>query len=69
MVDSSDPSYEPGALKRHPDWPANKTVAQRQPFEDDDHTACTSWLSITPGFGTRWLTADKVADWPDLEVL
>lgn len=58
------PDYPPGAVKRHPDWPAEKFIAVRTIFDDDDMTACTSWLRVSPVVGVAYVTAAQVADWP-----
>lgn len=62
-------TYATGALKHHPDWPTNLGVAQRTIFHDEDATGCTSWMSISPSAGARYLTDAQVADWVDLPVV
>jgi hypothetical protein len=61
--------YPVGSIKHHPDWPKRYTIAQRQPFEDGNESGCSSWLAMTPGAGTRWMTKEQVAGWPDLKIV
>lgn len=56
-----------GEVKRHPDWPAQKAVAIRTIFDDNDDSPCNSWLVSTPNSGTQYRTSAYVADWPDVD--
>jgi len=58
---------EPGALKRHPDWPGTPEIAMRTAFADGQFPGWTSWIRVGPA-GSVFANPADVADWPDVTI-
>lgn len=67
--------YAPGSLRRHPDMDPEKPetciYVTRTVFNDTDATGCSSWQTVSPNAGSRYLTDAPaqfggVGDWPDV---
>lgn len=59
--------YPAGSLKRHPDWPANPTLAMRSAYDDGQYPGWTSWIKISPD-RTEFVTPGELTGWIDVSI-